>query len=172
MDELLPHNDPHDEPIADEAATWDQPLLAEDLEAAYLRALEATDAIEREIDAESDEPTSDAVTSTADTASAATTETGTALGDGSLDNAASTATATSESASEPEAPRVSEKQVVEAALFVGGTPLTAKKLGSLFHTEHEFGFVECLLDELNRQYADEGRPYTIALGEEIGRAHV
>ena len=62
-------------------------------------------------------------------------------------------------------PRVSEKQVVEAALFVGGTPLTAKKLSSLFHTDHGFGFVECLIDELNRQYADEGRPYSITLGE-------
>jgi segregation and condensation protein B len=44
-------------------------------------------------------------------------------------------------------------------------PLTAKRLGSLFHTEHGFGFVECLIDELNCQYADEERPYSITLGE-------
>ena len=44
-------------------------------------------------------------------------------------------------------------------------PLTAKRLSSLFHTEHGFGFVECLIDELNQQYQQEGRPYSITLGE-------
>ena len=50
-------------------------------------------------------------------------------------------------------------------MFVGGQPLTAKKLSSLFHTDHGFGFVECLIDELNQQYVAEGRPYAITLGE-------
>ena len=158
MDEPLPNNDPLDEPTADDAAAWDQPLLADDLEAAYLRALEATDAIEREIDAESE----------VDVASESPDVIVSELSDGSeqsLDNSPVATSASPETPAEPTAPRVSEKQVVEAALFVGGTPLTAKKLSSLFHTDHGFGFVECLLDELNRQYAEEGRPYSITLGE-------
>ena len=156
MDEPLPNNDELDETTADNAAAWDQPLLADDLEAAYLRALEATEAIEREIDSEVD----------ADSESTAVFDS--ELSDGaerSLDSSPVATTVSSESPAEPTAPRVSEKQVVEAALFVGGTPLTAKKLSSLFHTDHGFGFVECLLDELNKQYADEGRPYAITLGE-------
>ena len=144
MDEPLLNDDELDEMTADDAAAWDQPLLADDLEAAYLRALEATEAIEREIDTEPSElPTFDAPPNVESVSSSP------------LKHAAS----------EPATPRVSEKQVVEAALFVGGMPLTAKKLSSLFHTDHGFGFVECLLDELNRQYVDEGRPYSITLGE-------
>ncbi|TXT30987.1 MAG: segregation and condensation protein B [Planctomycetota bacterium] len=158
MDEPLPNDEELDEPVADDAAAWDQPLLADDLEAAYLRALEATDAIEREFDAESE----------ADTTSESNEVVAPELSDDStpsLEDSSAAMGVLSESPDEPAAPRVSEKQVVEAALFVGGTPLTAKKLSSLFHTDHGFGFVECLLDELNRQYAEEGRPYTITLGE-------
>lgn len=163
MDEPLPNNDPLDEPVADHATAWDQPLLADDLEAAYLRALEATEAVEREIEAESDVEISEAA-ATSDSAEMIASELSD-RSDHSLVNSPVATPATSESADEQSGPRVSEKQVVEAALFVGGTPLTAKKLSSLFHTEHGFGFVECLLDELNRQYAEEGRPYTIVLGE-------
>lgn len=174
MDEPLPDDDELDEPTAD-AAAWDEPLLADDLEAAYLRALEATEAIEREIDAESDDATS---AQTVEPADDLNTLAAFPSGDGSTDSPAASEAIieptneipsarlnTKTADTEPEAPRVSEKQVVEAALFVGGMPLTAKKLGSLFHTDHGFGFVECLLDELNRQYADEGRPYSITLGE-------
>lgn len=173
MDEPLPNDDELDEPTAD-AAAWDEPLLADDLEAAYLRALEATEAIEREIDAESDDATS---AQTVEPANDLNTLAAFPSDDGSTDSHAASeaiieptneipsARPNTKTADEPAAPRVSEKQVVEAALFVGGMPLTAKKLGSLFHTDHGFGFVECLLDELNRQYAEEGRPYSITLGE-------
>lgn len=149
MDEPLPNDDELDEPPADDAVAWDQPLLADDLEAAYLRALEATDAIEREIDSEPPE------LSTPDVP----------LNVEPVNSTPLTPQPVKQAVTEPVTPRVSEKQVVEAALFVGGMPLTAKKLSSLFHTDHGFGFVECLLDELNRQYADEGRPYSITLGE-------
>jgi segregation and condensation protein B len=124
----------------------DEPLLAEDLEAAYLRALEATETIEREMDAESPAVSAEEEAALAPIADVA-------------------AEVVKVAASADTAPRVSEKQVIEAALFVGGMPLTAKKLSSLFHTDHGFGFVECLIDELNRQYAEEGRPYAITLGE-------
>lgn len=148
MDEPLPNDDELDSPTADDAAAWDQPLLADDLEAAYLRALEATEAVEREIDTEPSDPPIPDVTPSVE-----------------LTSPLPLTSQSTKHTVEPATPRVSEKQVVEAALFVGGMPLTAKKLSSLFHTDHGFGFVECLLDELNRQYADEGRPYSITLGE-------
>lgn len=154
MDEPLSNNAEFDVPSADEAAAWDQPLLTDDLEAAYLRALEATEAVEREIDDDAEDSTPHADEELANNVSEAEPIV-----------ASSSHPTKREAEPEAETPRVSEKQVVEAALFVGGMPLTAKKLSSLFHTDHGFGFVECLLDELNRQYADEGRPYSITLGE-------
>ncbi|MBM3971491.1 MAG: SMC-Scp complex subunit ScpB [Planctomycetes bacterium] len=172
MDEPFPDED-LDKLTADDAVAWDQPLLADDLEAAYLRALQATEAIEREIDAEANAPTLPLrVELTGDSSANITAETFEIEAESSSDDKSNAAAISSAQArSTPHAlvdsatPRVSEKQVVEAALFVGGLPLTAKKLSSLFHTDHGFGFVECILDELNRQYADEGRPYSITLGE-------
>jgi segregation and condensation protein B len=168
MDEPLPNNDELDEPTPDDATAWDQPLLADDLEAAYLRALEATEAVEREIDAESNIENSAAEISETDATNDSAVVIASELSDrtdDSLVNSPVATSATSDAPDEQSGPRVSEKQVVEAALFVGGTPLTAKRLSSLFHSDHGFGFVECLLEELNRQYAEEGRPYTIVLGE-------
>ena len=163
MDELRlnDNGEPTDEDAA-ETAAWDEPLLAEDLEQAYLRALQATEAVEREMnslpqsDANTDHVPADVaveVASSADSAPQPITGSQQASPVGELQTAAA----------QPH--RISEKQVVEAALFVGGMPLTAKKLGSLFHTDHGFGFVECLIDELNKQYENEGRPYSITLGE-------
>ncbi len=165
MDEPLPQPDELEEPIAhNDAAEWDEPLLADDLEAAYLRALEATEAIEREMDAQTPATATDDATSPDSVAvvEAVSEIAPTEAAPIPVSQPASGLTAKAEIDS---APRVSEKQVVEAALFVGGMSLTAKKLSSLFHTDHGFGFVECLLDELNRQYAEEGRPYSITLGE-------
>lgn len=147
---LAPTNDP---------AAWDEPLLADDLEAAYQRALAATDAIEREIH---DEPLSASDIPESTPVAVIANEFGADSSSAAHPAPASQATTASR---EDSAPRVTEKQVIEAALFVGGMPLTAKKLSSLFHTDHGFGFVECLLDELTQQYAAEGRPYTITLGE-------
>jgi segregation and condensation protein B len=187
MDEQLPQPDEPDEaPAHKDVAEWDDPLLTDDLEAAYLRALEATEAIEREMDAQAEiksaeenaEPDANTVIASIETAPQDLLEslppendselTNTLLPDGSNSELPPTPAASKASAAAAgvdDAPRVSEKQVVEAALFVGGMPLTAKKLSSLFHTDHGFGFVECLLDELNQQYTNEGRPYAITLGE-------
>ena len=175
MDELLPlpdkplpdtpQPDELEEPTArDDAAGWDEPLLADDLEAAYLRALEATEAIEREMDAQSSAPATDDVASS-DAVAVVETASVIAPTEAALITVSPPTSGLSTNAEIDSVPRVSEKQVVEAALFVGGMSLTAKKLSSLFHTDHGFGFVECLLDELNRQYAEEGRPYAITLGE-------
>jgi segregation and condensation protein B len=60
---------------------------------------------------------------------------------------------------------VNARQVLEACLFVGGLPLTAAKLASLLKGDYTPQFVETTLDELNRLYAVQGRPYEIRLGE-------
>ena len=176
MDELpVTHDsDLDDDTLANEPvddSSWDEPLLADDLEQAYLRALEATDAIEREMDSmphASDVAGESAGVSGAngenvvvETPVAAQTAQPQAIAVTDGDKPAELVVRSST----PEPPRVSEKHVAEAALFVGGMPLTAKKLSGLFHTDHGFGFVECLIDELNQQYQKEGRPYSITLGE-------
>ena len=61
--------------------------------------------------------------------------------------------------------RVTPEQIIEAALFVGGAPLTARRLCSLLGGSTESSFVEQLVDALNTQYADQARPYEIRLGD-------
>ncbi|QDT62837.1 SMC-Scp complex subunit ScpB [Calycomorphotria hydatis] len=61
--------------------------------------------------------------------------------------------------------RISAKQVIEAALFVGGTELTLKKLTSLLNDEYSADAIERMIEELNRQYATRGRAYLIDFGE-------
>lgn len=61
--------------------------------------------------------------------------------------------------------RVPPRQIIEAALFVGGEPLTTKKLCNLLNSEFSSSYVDDLLDDLNRQYIDEARPYEIRMEE-------
>ena len=60
---------------------------------------------------------------------------------------------------------VQPRQILEALLFVGGDALTAKKLSGVLRGEFSIEFIERELDELNRLYAAEGRPYEIRLGD-------
>ncbi|HTI50664.1 MAG TPA: SMC-Scp complex subunit ScpB, partial [Planctomycetaceae bacterium] len=64
-----------------------------------------------------------------------------------------------------EQPNVSPEQVIEAAFFVGGGPLTAKKLSLFLRGSADAAAVERTIDELNNQYVTEGRPYEIRLGD-------
>jgi segregation and condensation protein B len=50
-------------------------------------------------------------------------------------------------------------------LFVGGEPLTTRKLSHVLRGEFSTDFIEAQLDELNSLYARQGRPYEIRLGE-------
>lgn len=61
--------------------------------------------------------------------------------------------------------RVTPRQIIEAALFVGGKPLTAKKLCAMLRGEYDLDFIEQTIDDFNSQYTDEARPYEIRLGE-------
>lgn len=124
---------------------------ADDLEAAYLRALDALDAVDSEIvataesvapgrwqelEAQTDPPPAppqDAIVS-----SSADTQAPTEL-------------------------QVTAEQIVEACLFVGGTSLTAARLSSVLRGNFDAFQVEQIIDQLNHQYLDEGRPYHIRL---------
>lgn len=117
----------------------------EELEAAYMRALEALDAVESEIVATAEEVRPGAMTDLQQDAP-------------QLDVAVKTEVA------EP-APLLSPQQVIEACLFVGGVSLTSARLAGLLRGDYTPGFVEETIETLNRQYANEARPYSIQLGE-------
>lgn len=61
--------------------------------------------------------------------------------------------------------RLSPGQIIEALLFVGGQPLTAKKIAGLFDAHVDHFVIESQIDELNSIYRDQNRPYEIRLGE-------
>jgi segregation and condensation protein B len=56
-------------------------------------------------------------------------------------------------------------QVIEALLFVGGQPLTAKMIGEHLNGDFEPGFVDRAIDDLRKRYARQSRPYEIRQGE-------
>lgn len=168
----------------------------DDLEQAYLRALEATDAIEEDLastllpraDEDASEPRSES-TSDDDPDRPAEVEVSQS-GDARKVVDPPAVSGNEASPQEPHAspadphgrsldqesaadaqphaeipPRVSPRQIIEAALFVGGTPLTAKKLCAMLRGEYDLDFIEQTIDELNLQYVEEARPYEIRLGE-------
>lgn len=134
-------------------------LTIEEIEAAYLRALEladAADALSVAPLADFDEPetsghlrsprTPRPPKSAAETEVAAEAVTGMESGPATLES-------------------VSAIQVLEAILFVGGTSLSAKHLAELLGGSHTSERVDQLLSELNSQYQQEGRAYHVQLSE-------
>lgn len=69
------------------------------------------------------------------------------------------------SAPQNEETRVSPAHVLEAALFVGGPPYSAKKLSGLLRGSFDIAAIERTIDELNQEYAAQQRPYEIRLGD-------
>lgn len=124
-----------------------------DLEAAYRRALEANDAVEWEFDHLPQEETE---------AAADESESGLSTSDEDTETTKEDEPGTSPA---PVPARITAKQVIEAAIFVGGEPLTAKKLCYMFKGDYDLDAIERSIDELNHQYEDEARPYEIRLGE-------
>lgn len=60
---------------------------------------------------------------------------------------------------------VKPARIIEACLFVGGQPLSAKKLANILDGNNDPADIEVLIDELNFEYAAQGRPYEIRLGD-------
>lgn len=115
----------------------------EELEAAYVRALEALDAVESEIVATAER-----------------------IAPGSMMPATLPDAVTPTPPVMPEAaPQVTARQVVEACLFVGGSALTATRLAGVLRGDYSAADVDALIEDLNRQYDAELRPYEIRLGE-------
>jgi segregation and condensation protein B len=157
-DEGSTSEEPEDETVAyGETDEWG----GNDLESAYRKALEANDAVEWEFDhlAPVEEATEDD-----DLLEGSTNED--ANGDAATDPGEA-----SESASQPDSKpdpipqRVTARQVIEAAIFVGGDPLTSKKLCYMLKGDYDLDAVERAIEDLNFQYVDEARPYEIRLGE-------
>ncbi len=65
----------------------------------------------------------------------------------------------------PVAARLAAWQVLEALLFVGGQPLTGRHLADILGGSHTHEQVDQLLVDLNQTYLREGRPYEIRLTE-------
>jgi len=137
-----------------------------DLEAAYRRALEANDAVEWEFDQLSPAAGSDRLE---DAEAGGTSDPEDASLSTPSEQGGSGSSASDLQASEPSAsplpPRITATQVIEAAIFVGGEPLTTKKLCYMLKGDYDLDAIERAIEELNRQYQDEGRPYEIRLGE-------
>ena len=61
--------------------------------------------------------------------------------------------------------RIQPKQIIEAALFVGGMSLTARRLATLLRGDFDTAFVERTIDDLNQEYEQQRRPCVIELRE-------
>jgi segregation and condensation protein B len=160
--------------VADLEADWP----AEDLESAYRRALEANDSVEWDFSHYAAESAHD------DAGEAGSAEYGAASADGATGSSGDSDSAESSTSQDadsmagsdvhpvearlsdaPPPQRIRMAQVVEAALFVGGEPLTSKRLCYMLKGDYDLEAIEQAIDELNRKYNAEERPYEVRLGE-------
>lgn len=146
-----PHQHPHDSegkfpanPLGDEM------LNAEDLEEAYLRALETIEATEQLPGMEFTEQEDEEEAASEQRESAVPDASGIVLDD---------------SEEEDNVRRINPAQIIEAVLFVGGPPLTAKKIAALFDAHVDHFLIETQIEGLNEEYLAQNRPYEIRLGE-------
>ncbi len=122
------------------------------IELAYRQALEAVEAVETEMELQGGfGESSDDTDASSDDSEAPTDSVG--------------IVEAVDSQSGPAHPGVTPRQIIEAALFVGGTPLTIKRIGMLLRNEFDQDFVEQTIDALNSTYTEERRPYEITFGE-------
>lgn len=167
------------EPQGDESQPEEADWSGDELEQAYLRAIEVLEASEAEFPEVglNDQPLADAsppltpapaltvLSNQRLEAASPTSSTATELerAEATKELHQLAARRTTNAAEQPSA--VQPRQILEALLFVGGDALTAKKMSGVLRGEFSIEFIERELDELNRLYAAEGRPYEIRLGE-------
>jgi len=141
-------------------------FAVEDIELAYRQALEALDAAERQMGTvfvdfaeAAPGPSSD------DEQVAQGISIGAQLAE-DLKSTAAEAEASSQAVLVDGIRRVSPREVIEAAVFVGGdVALTARKLASLIGQDVDNRVAVSLVDSLNQSYSRENRPYEIRLHE-------
>jgi len=145
-----------DTPPADEFSD-ELDISAEEIDAQYLRAVEAMD------DADWGIEVPEALVGGEDKGEAETLVDEDEIAANVSEADSSSAEDDDEQESQP--PRFTPPQILEAALFVGGKPLTSKKLAGLLGDSFDSSAVQSLADEMNQTYAAENRPYEIRLGE-------
>jgi len=160
--EVLPDED--DEP--DESQFPEQDFAVEDIELAYRQALDALDAAERQVGSVMVDFAEPAVGGGFEEE---TVSDGFSIGAQLAEDLKSTAAAAEASENAVLVDglrRVSPREVIEAAVFVGGNvALTARKLASLIGQDVDSRVAVSLVDSLNQSYQRENRPYEIRLHE-------
>lgn len=169
----------HEEPVEDsfwqeldelpepEPADWG----GDELEQAYLRAMEVLEASDANLPLPATlDPSNDSAAVNVESSSAliAATDPEHRIDSAQFDAELSTLAAKSieqASSAPPVTDSITPRQILEALVFVGGEPLTTRKLSNVLRGEFSTEFIESQLDELNSLYAREGRPYEIRLGD-------
>ena len=156
---------PDEDNEIDELKFPEQDFAVEDIELAYRQALEALDAAERQIGSVmvDFEPAADGGVEEESVSD------GFSIGAQLAEDLKSTAAAAEASGTAVLVDgmrRVSPREVIEAAVFVGGNvALTARKLASLIGQDIDNRVAVSLVDSLNQSYQSENRPYEIRLHE-------
>ena len=144
----------------------EQDFAVEDIELAYRQALEALDAAERQVGSVMVDFVEPATGSGVEEESVSD---GFSIGVQLAEDLKSTAAAAEASGNTVLVEglrRVSPREVVEGAVFVGGdVALTARKLASLIGQDIDNRVAVSLVDSLNQSYQRENRPYEIRLHE-------
>ncbi len=154
-----------DSDVCDDESASDSGDEAVDIEMAYRQALQALDEAERQVGS--------ALVDFAEDAQVAADEErldgSMSVGQQLADDLAATAKDSESSGRDilvEGLRRVTPRQVIEAALFVGGdVSLTARRLASLIGQDVDTRVAVRLIDDLNQKYARENRPYEIRLHE-------
>lgn len=187
-EDIDPESD-SDDNLESEVADW----AGDELEAAYLRAMEALDASDATLPKEhhSDEAQSSVTASSieqshfdlvaADSSLVVTGPKTSSVSNSQQEKVSHTPNAEDIAEAEKVLQQLADKrsstvqseqtaavrprQIIEACLFVGGSPLPTKKLASVLRNEFPPEFIEKEIDELNATYNSQGRPYEIRLVE-------
>ncbi len=157
---------PDEDDELDDLQFPEQDFAVEDIELAYRQALEALDAAERQVGSVMVDIVEPAVAGGVDEESVSD---GFSIGAQLAEDLKSTAAAAEASRNAVLVEglrRVSPREVIEAAVFVGGNvALTARKLASLIGQDVDSRVAVSLVDSLNQSYQRENRPYEIRLHE-------
>ena len=157
---------PDEDDELDDLQFPEQEFAVEDIELAYRQALEALDAAERQIGSVFVDIVEPTVAGGAEDESVSD---GFSIGAQLAEDLKSTAEAAEASGNVVLVEglrRVSPREVIEGAVFVGGdVALTARKLASLIGLDVDNRVAVSLVDSLNQSYQRENRPYEIRLHE-------
>ena len=137
----------------------------DDIELAYRQALQALDAAEQQLGSVLVEFAESSTNTQDELQTPSGLSIGAQLADELRETAAQTE-ASSQTVLVEGVRRVTPREVVEAALFVGGpVALTARRLATLIGQNVDNRVVVSLIDSINQSWARENRPYEIQLQE-------